>query len=118
IVTATLFFAGGTAEPLQAVRLAAFQTVSFLTTSGFTTADVAAWPGALPLLLEQSAIIAGCGGFTAGGMKVIRWLLLYDLGRRAIHRLVHPRAELPIRLGGTVVPQRVVDAAWGFCVPY
>lgn len=118
IVTATLFFAGGTAEPLQAVRLAAFQTVSFLTTSGFTTADVAAWPGALPLLLVLSAFIGGCGGSTAGGMKVIRWLLLYNQGRREIHRLVHPRAELPIRLGGTVVPQRVVDAVWGFCVTY
>jgi trk system potassium uptake protein TrkH len=51
-------------------------------------------------------------------MKVVRWLLLYNQGAREVKRLVHPAAEIPVRLGGAVVPQRVVDAVWGFCVGY
>ena len=37
---------------------------------------------------------------------------------REVKRLVHPSAEVPVRLGNAVVPQRVVDAVWGFCVAY
>ena len=118
IVAATLLAGGETRDPLHAFRMAVFQSVSFMSTTGFTTAEFAQWPVALPLLLVLCAFIGGCGGSTAGGMKVIRWLLLYSQGQREIRRLVHPSAEIPIKLGETVVSQRVVDAVWGFCVTY
>ena len=95
-----------------------FQTVSIATTTGFTTANFAAWPGALPVLLILSSFIGGCAGSTAGGMKVIRWLLLYRQGLREVQRLVHPSAETPVKLGSKAVPQRVVDAVWGFFAVY
>jgi len=62
--------------------------------------------------------IGGCAGSTAGGMKVVRWLLLFNQSRREVKRLVHPAAEIPVHLGTSVIPQRVVDAVWGFCVAY
>ena len=95
-----------------------FQTVSIATTTGFTTADFASWPGALPVILILSSFIGGCAGSTAGGMKVIRWLLLYRQGLREVQRLVHPSAETPVKLGSKAVPQRVVDAVWGFFAVY
>jgi len=91
-----------------------FQAVSIGTTTGFTTANYAAWPGALPVLLIFASFIGGSAGSTAGGIKVIRWLLIYKQGVREIVRLVHPNAEIPVKLGNTAVPFRVVDAVWGF----
>ena len=47
-------------------------------------------------------------------MKVIRWLLMYRQGLREVMRLVHPSAEIPVKLGSKAVPNRVIDAVWGF----
>jgi trk system potassium uptake protein TrkH len=101
-------------SPSQTVMQSVFQVVSFMTGTGFTTTDHAVWPGTLPVLLVFIMFIGGCGGSTAGGMKVVRWLLLYRQGVREVMRLVHPAAEIPVRLGNTVVPPRVIDAVWGF----
>ena len=91
-----------------------FQAVSIATTTGFTTADFSAWPGALPALLIFASFVGGCAGSTAGGIKVVRWLLIFKQGFREIMRLVHPSAEIPVKLGNNAVPYRVVDAVWGF----
>ncbi|MBL8226362.1 MAG: potassium transporter [Chromatiales bacterium] len=101
-----------------ALRHAVFHFVSFMTSTGFTATGFDQWPGALPLSLILIGFIGGCAGSTGGGMKVVRWLLLYNQGVREIRRLVHPAAEVPVRLGNAVVPQRVVDGVWGFCVTY
>ena len=95
-----------------------FQAVSIATTTGFTTADYAAWPGAIPVMLIFASFIGGSAGSTAGGIKVIRWLLIYKQGVREIVRLVHPNAEIPVKLGNTAVQFRVVDAVWGFFSVY
>jgi trk system potassium uptake protein TrkH len=96
----------------------AFHVVSIMTTTGFTTTDFSVWPGSLPVMLVFIMFIGGCGGSTTGGIKVMRWLLLYRQGAREVVRLIHPAAEIPVRLGAVVVPQRVVDAVWGFFAIY
>ena len=95
-----------------------FQSVSIATTTGFTTANYAAWPGALPVLLIFASFVGGCAGSTGGGIKVIRWLLIAKQGAREIVRLVHPSAEIPVKLGTSAVPFKVVDAVWGFFSVY
>jgi trk system potassium uptake protein TrkH len=101
-----------------AARQSTFHFVSFMTSTGYTASAFDRWPGALPLTLILISFIGGCAGSTGGGMKVVRWLLLYNQGVREVKRLVHPAAEVPVRLGTTVVPQRVIDAVWGFCITY
>jgi len=95
-----------------------FQAVSIATTTGFTTAQYAVWPAALPVLLLFASFIGGSAGSTAGGIKVVRWMLIYKQGVREIVRLVHPSAEIPVKLGNKAVPPRVVDAVWGFFSVY
>ena len=95
-----------------------FQTVSIGTTTGFTTAEYHLWPGFLPVLLLFISFIGGCAGSTGGGMKVIRFALLLRQGAREVTRLVHPNAEIAIKLGGRPVPPHVVDAVWGFFAAY
>jgi trk system potassium uptake protein TrkH len=95
-----------------------FHAVSAQTTTGFTTADFSSWPGLLPVLLLFTAFVGGCANSTAGGMKVVRWLLVFKQGAREIKRLVHPSAEVPVRIGSRPVPLRVIDAVWGFFAAY
>ncbi|GAB3110931.1 potassium transporter [Aestuariicella hydrocarbonica] len=95
-----------------------FQLVSILTTTGFTTTDFSAWPSILPFMLLYFAFMGGCAGSTGGGIKVIRILLIFKQGIREIHRLIHPSAVIPIKVGSTSVSDRVVDAVWGFFSVY
>ena len=118
VTSAYLFVSGTFADPIAALRNGVFQAVSISTTTGFTTASYHIWPSFLPVLLLFASFIGGCAGSTGGGLKVIRVLLLFKQGMREIVRLVHPSARVPIKVGGTVMPPRVIDAVWGFFATY
>ena len=117
-VLIALYFGNQYGSLPETLRHGIFQVVSIATTTGFTTTNFSAWPGALPVLLIFASFVGGCAGSTAGGMKVIRCLLLYRQGVREVHRLVHPSAEVPVKLGNTAVQQRIIDAVWGFFAVY
>ena len=95
-----------------------FQAVSIGTTSGFTTAQYYAWPGFLPVLLIFTSFMGGCAGSTAGGMKVIRFLMLYKQGMREISRLIHPSALIPVKVGNKALSEQVINSVWGFFALY
>ncbi|MEE9342583.1 MAG: TrkH family potassium uptake protein [Gammaproteobacteria bacterium] len=118
ITVAYLYF-NGTFENLgDAVHHGVFQAVSIGTTTGFTTAAYFHWPGFLPVLLLLSSFIGGCAGSTGGGMKVIRFLLLYKQGLREIRRLIHPNAQIAVKINRKAMPERVTEAVWGFFAIY
>lgn len=118
LVVASLLWYGTYGNPSESVINGLFQAVSIATTTGFTTAEFSAWPGAIPVLLIFASFVGGSAGSTAGGIKVIRWMLIFKQGVREIARLVHPSAEIPVKLGKHAVPFRVVDAVWGFFSVY
>ncbi len=97
---------------------ALFQAVSISTTAGFATTDFSGWPVFLPILLIFSSFIGGCAGSTGGGLKVIRVFLLYLQGKREVDRLIHPKAIYAVKLGDRALPDRVVEAVWGFFSAY
>ena len=118
-VTIAYLYLSGTFPRLpDAVHHGLFQAVSIGTTTGFTTAAYFHWPGFLPVLLLFSSFIGGCAGSTGGGMKVIRFLLIFKQGLREIKRLVHPSAQIPIKVGNKSMSERVVEAVWGFFAIY
>jgi trk system potassium uptake protein TrkH len=118
ITVVTLYYHHGYVESGQTFISGVFQAVSIATTTGFTTENFSAWPVALPVLLILASFVGGSAGSTAGGIKVIRWLLIYKQGAREVARLVHPSAEIPVKLGNKAVQYRVVDAVWGFFSVY
>ena len=103
---------------LQTLNQAFFQVVSMAPTAGFTTASIAGGPLFLRVLLLCSAFIGGCAGSTGGGLKVIRILLLFKQGSRELKRLVHPNAVYTIKLGQRALPERILEAVWGFFSAY
>ncbi|MGD8644855.1 MAG: TrkH family potassium uptake protein [Chromatiales bacterium] len=102
----------------SALHHGVFQAVSIGTTTGFTTSEYHNWPGFLPVLLLFVSFIGGCAGSTGGGMKVIRFLLLYKQGLRELKQLVHPNAYITVKIGRSPLPERVIEAVWGFFAAY
>jgi len=99
-------------------RYGTFQVISAMTTTGFTTAPFYTWTGFLPVLLILIAFIGGCAGSTAGGMKVIRVILLFRQSVREIQRLIHPHAIIPVKIGGQKTSDTIISAVWGFFFLY
>ncbi len=117
-ISLELYFTGTYSSFLEAWRQGIFQTVSITTTTGFTTSTFHIWPSFLPVLLIFASFMGGCAGSTAGGLKVIRVLLLMKQGYREIIRLIHPSAQVAIKIGGAQLPDRVLEAVWGFFAAY
>lgn len=101
-----------------AVRKGVFQLVSYGANGGFSTADPSYWPGYIPLLLVQATFMMSCSGGTGGGVKVIRLLLFVKQAFREMKRLVHPNAEVAIKVDGKVVSNDAVYAIGGFFSVY
>lgn len=114
VITAALVVATDYVSPANAFRDSAFQVVSVMTTTGFTTANWSEWPLFAPLLLAMIAFVGGSAGSTAGGLKVVRIMLLYKQGIREAFHLIHPRAMHPVKIGGRVVEEPVLNSVWGF----
>ncbi len=95
-----------------------FHAVSIGTTTGFTTREYFNWPGFLPVMLLFASFVGGCAGSTGGGMKVIRFLLLLKQGMRELTRLIHPKAKILVKIGNHPMPDRVIEAVWGFFATY
>lgn len=118
LLTIAVLYFSGTYGFSDSLTKGLFEVVSIATTTGFATADFAAWPFVLPFLLFIVAFVGGCAGSTGGGMKAIRVLLIYKQGMREIKRLIHPNAVIPVKVGKRPVPDRVIEAVWGFFSVY
>ena len=118
VVTITLWDTGAYRSLLGAFRDATFQVASVITSTGFTTADFSSWPLFIPILLMLISFVGGCGGSTAGGIKVIRFVLLVQQTRREVLAHIYPRAVLPVKLAGRAVDPKVLRAVWGFFAVY
>jgi trk system potassium uptake protein len=102
----------------EALRHTAFHVVSLATTTGYASADYAQWPLFAPMLMILLGCFAGCAGSTAGGLKMLRMLLLIKQARHELVRIVHPRAVLPVTLGGAAVPAPVMASVIAFMMVY
>ena len=115
VITTLYLYMSGTFKSFgSALHHGIFQAVSIGTTSGFTTAEYHTWPSFLPVMLLLMSFIGGCAGSTGGGLKVIRVLLLLKQGMREIKRLIHPSAHFSVKIGEKSLPNRIIDAVWGF----
>jgi trk system potassium uptake protein len=101
----------------QSLRDSAFQLVSSITCTGFQTADLGAWSPTGKLVLAAAMFIGGAAGSTAGGIKVMRMLILMKGVQWRFRKIVSPRqAIVPFRLGDSTVDesqvgQRLEDAS-------
>ncbi len=118
LVAASLYVFDYRNSLVLSLREALFQTASLLTGTGFSTTDWQAWDPLSRTLLLLFMAIGGMAGSTAGGLKVIRVVLLSRNGMQEAFRMVHPQAITPLRLGDRVVPERLRMSFLGFFFVY
>ncbi|MGB1697921.1 MAG: TrkH family potassium uptake protein [Thermoplasmatota archaeon] len=112
LLTAIVFASGESF--LEAFRGAGFITASIGTSAGFGTVDYDAWPDGAKLLIVLLMFTGATAGSTAGGMKVIRIMLLMKVVKRELRKLLHPRAVIPIRMGHKVIKEETVMTVIAF----
>lgn len=97
-----------------ALRDAFFQVASIITTTGYSTVDFNLWPEFSKMMIFALMFIGGSAGSTAGGIKVVRLLVVFKQIRREIAKIFHPRAVLPIKIGNKVVSDETVSSIFSF----
>ena len=102
----------------DAFRYGSFNTASIMTTTGFATADFNAWPPFARSLLLVLMVIGASAGSTGGALKVIRLLVLVKYTFRRIRLAFNPSAVIPLRVGGTVLPEGVISRIIGLTILY
>lgn len=98
----------------DALRYAAFQVVAVLTTTGFGTDDFALYPPLPQLLLLFLMFSGGMAGSTAGGMKIVRFLVLGKAIYAEVYKVFRPQSVMSIRLGHSVISPDTVSAILAF----
>ncbi len=114
IVSVFIWLQGVYPDYWQALRFAAFNLVSIASTTGFANTDYGLWPIFAPLVFLLLSCVVSSSGSTGGGIKMIRMLILFKQSRSEMFTLMHPNAVQVIKLGGKVIPQKVVTAVLGF----
>lgn len=97
-----------------AFRDSFFQVGSIITTTGYSTADFDIWPTFSKAILFLLMFIGGSAGSTAGGMKVIRILVIFKVIKREILKTFHPRAVIPVKLNGKSLHNETIASIYSF----
>lgn len=101
-----------------AFRHSFFHVASIMTTTGFSTVNYCAWPAFAQALLLLLMFTGGCSGSTAGGIKVIRWVILRKQALNEMQRLLHPHGVFSIQLNRRPGRKDVVYSVAGFMFVY
>jgi trk system potassium uptake protein TrkH len=117
IVTASLYFT--MQKPLEeSFRDAFFQVVSIITCTGFASADYMLWPAFAWTIIFFSMFLGGSTGSTAGGIKMVRHLIMLKNIKRNFRQLCSPNAILPIRLNKKVISNETNRSVLTFIAVY
>ena len=93
---------------LAALRHAAFQVASIITTTGFSSVDFDVWPETSKTILVLLMFVGACAGSTGGGIKVSRFVILFKTVLKELHSYIHPRSVRKIKMDGKPVEHEVV----------
>ena len=117
--TAIIVLWGGLdGDVFRKIQLAGFQVVTIMTTTGFAIDNFDGWTAAAKFTLMLLMIIGSCAGSTGGAIKVVRIQLILKSAYRELFHALHPRAIIPLKLGGIPVKDEVLRASNIFITTY
>lgn len=105
-------------EAESAFRHSLFQVLSVITTTGFVSADFTMWTPFLTIFFFGMFFLGGSAGSTAGGVKVMRHIIMIRNGLIEFKRTLHPNAILPVRFNKKSVSKEIVFNILGFFILY
>lgn len=101
-----------------AFRQSLFQLVSIVTTTGYVTYDYTQWVPFAGILLFMGMFVGASAGSTAGGVKVVRHIILLRNSALELRRQIHPSAILPVRLNKRAVSAEITYNVMAFMIIY
>jgi trk system potassium uptake protein len=105
-------------EMESAIRHSLFQVLAVVTTTGFVTADYTMWGPFLTVFFFGMFFLGGSAGSTAGGVKVMRHVIMIRNGIIEFKRTLHPNAVLPVHYNGKSISKKIVFNILGFFILY
>ncbi|MDI9393925.1 MAG: TrkH family potassium uptake protein [Euryarchaeota archaeon] len=99
-------------------RLAIFQVVTVITTTGFSLTDFNLWPDSAKMILLILMFSGACAGSTGGGIKVVRILILLRHSRVELFKVLHPKAVRSVKFNNKIVPDDVINSIFSFMALY
>ena len=91
-----------------------FQSVSIITTTGFSVGDTSGWSPSIGFLLLIGAFIGACSGSVGGGVKAWRVLIIINYAYITLKKMIHPNAVISLKIGTKSVDDSVASSVWGF----
>lgn len=102
----------------EALRHAAFQVGSIITTTGYATTDFDLWPQLSRTILVLLMFVGACAGSTGGGIKVSRLIILMKTIHKELHSLLHPRSIKKLKVDGHPLEHSVLRSTNVFLITY
>lgn len=102
----------------QSFRDSLFQVVSIVTSTGFVSADYTSWTPFLTMVFFVLMFIGGSAGSTAGGIKVVRHIVLLKNSLLELKRQLHPSAMIPVRLNKRAIEPKITNNVIAFIMIY
>lgn len=118
LIALNLWLSGTYDSVGKSARHSIFQTVAFMSTSGYAIADYTLWPSFSQMILFCLMMIGGCSASTCGSIKVIRLMILFKLIKRGMYKRLHPNAVVPVKIGGRTIPAEIVSKVVSFIITY
>ena len=107
LATVVVMFAwlsfNGTYPVGEAITEAAFNVVSIITTTGYASADYSQWGAFAVISFFLFMFVGGCTGSTTGGIKILRYQVLWATLFQHVRRTIYPHIVQPVRYGGRTV---------------
>jgi trk system potassium uptake protein TrkH len=102
----------------ESFRNALFQVVSIITTTGYVTADFTSWTPFVLVIFFMLMFVGGSAGSTAGGVKVVRHIVLLKNSLLELRRQMHPHAVIPVRLNNKAIDKDITSNVLAFLIIY
>ncbi len=102
----------------DALRLSSFQTLSLVSTTGYSTADFNMWPGLSKAILFILMFFGGCAGSTAGGLKISRVIILFKKIKREFLQMLHPRSVGVVKVEGKKMENKTLVSVANYFALY
>lgn len=118
VAASVLWHAGTYPDFFTALRYTTFNLVSIATDCGFTTQNFNQWPIFVPMWMLFLSCVSASSGSTGGGIRMIRTIILMKQARLELFKFIHPFAVKSMKIGNTVVSNKIVASVTGFIFLY
>ena len=95
-----------------------YQVISLMTSTGSSSVDFTQWSFTSQIFLFLAMFTGGCASSTGGGIKIVRWILLFKIMRTELKKILHPNAILNIKVNDSIIQKDVLNQTVTFFMFY